>query len=121
MSIDRRTWIADQLVRLQAEIDRLMGAKLKGKARVEADARAEKLERRVVRLLRSQAALDAQGKLARTRAQRLARSKLPQDHAELILGALDELPIDLALRIAAEAMERAQARAGDAAAEVGDA
>jgi hypothetical protein len=75
-------------------------------------AEADKLERRLQRLRRMGNQNETRERQAWARAQRLADSKSPRDHVELLLGAIDELPIDLALEIADEALRRARRRAG---------
>ena len=107
----QRAWLIDHIAELRAKVDTLTAVKGKG-AKAASDA-AERLERRVVRLMRSAAVLDRDANEEARRANRLGRSKNPTDRADLILGALDELPIDLVLRIVEEAGRRARARAGE--------
>jgi DNA transposition AAA+ family ATPase len=117
---------ADQQSRIKAHLDALWkrlerlrkveakpgrGGAAKAK---EASDRADKIERRISRLSRAKAHLDAQADKDAARARRKARSKNPRERAEVVLGALDELPVDLALEVCEEAMRRAQARAGAA-------
>jgi hypothetical protein len=124
---ERAAWLNEHVSKLQKRIERLM--RVEARRRVtkckkcdtpvdkakEAAAEADKLERRVSRLLRAAAHIDAQEEKRSQRAKRLAKSKAPRDRAELVLGALDEMPVDLAMQTAEEALRRARARAGEAA------
>lgn len=78
-----------------------------------ARAAAEKLERRIARMMRPSTHLNAQAEKVAQRAKRLAKSKNPKERAQVVLGALDELPVDLAIEVAEEGLRRARARAGD--------
>lgn len=116
MPTDERKTLADHIAALWAQINALTASavELKGvKAKAASDA-ADRLERRVSRMMRAAAHLDGQDKRARERAGRLAKSKNPKDRAELVLGAIDELPIDLAFAILDEGGRRTRARAGEA-------
>jgi hypothetical protein len=72
---------------------------------------SENAEKRVARLLRASSAIEAAMRQEGQRAKRLAKSRRPQDRAELVLGALDELPLDVAEDVLKGAKKRLKDRA----------
>lgn len=111
------TWTSDQIADLRGRIVALRKKETNpgrggAAAAAKATAQAEKLERRVSRLLRDEARADTKVSQLRIHAVRLGRSKKPADRAELVLNALDELPAELALQVVDEATKRARARLG---------
>jgi len=110
-------WLRQHIADLQKKIDELTNVRPRGrgapeKAKANSDA-ADRLERRVSRMLRSAASSEAQEERLRQRARALAKSKSPRDRAQVVLAALDELPVDLALEVATEGLRRAKRRAGE--------
>lgn len=114
-AVEQRTWLNEHAARLRKRIDELATAPAKAASKRKEEAtEADKLERRVARLLRSASQLDAAVERERQRANRLLKSKKPRERAEALISAIDELPLDLAIAVADEVSRRATARKGDA-------
>lgn len=112
-AIEQRAWLQMHASRLRDRLDEIADAPAKTvKKRKDDAADADKLERRLSRVLRAAAALDSAVERERQRANRLLKSKKPRDRAEALLSAIDELPGDLALAVSQEALSRATKRAG---------
>jgi hypothetical protein len=114
---DQRAWLAGHLAALRRRLDKLRKVEVspgKGgaeRAKTAADA-ADKLERRMSRLMRAAAHLDNQAAKTGQHARRLMRSKNPRDRAEVVVNAAAELPVDLALEVGEQILAAARARGG---------
>lgn len=67
-------------------------------------------EKRVARLVRATAQTDTAARKAEAEVDALVRSRDPRDQAKVVLGAIDELPVDIALQVVEEAARRTRAR-----------
>jgi hypothetical protein len=67
-------------------------------------------EKRVARLVRATAQTDMAARKAEREVEELSRSRDPRDQVKLVLGAIDELPVDLAFEVITEAQRRTKAR-----------
>jgi len=96
---------------MEKTLERFQGRNAPSKRRA-AQKEADLLERRVARLLRAATQLEAAVEREERRLSRLGKSKDPRDNLRVVLTAIDELPIDLALEACAEATKRTKARIG---------
>lgn len=113
---EAKEWLHAQAEELRAQAAKLTrdvfeGRQAAAKRRV-AQKEADQLERRVSRLLRSATQIEAAAAREEARLRKIGKSKSPRDQADLVVAALDELPIDLAVDVLAEAGRRLRERKG---------
>jgi hypothetical protein len=112
-----RAWLERYALQIRGRLQKLAKVETRpgrgGAKKQEAAAQlADKLERRLARLMRVSEKLEGQVVREAALAKRLAKSKDPRERAEVVLRALDELPAEIAGQTAAEAGRRAAARLG---------